>query len=307
MKRTKQIPKKEQFIERRIITGLIISTEYLQGIRKIWTTKLLADKSAKIMANWCIEFYDEYHAAPGQEIESIFLKKTKNLSKNDREDIEDILASLSDEYEHQEKFNISYLIDQTIQYFDECNLRDFIDDITAEIEDGDIISAKKIAYDYKPAIDMSDSNISEFILTLDQMMNFDIEKPRLLMSPWLREGQVTYIYSQYGTGKSLLAINIAELLALNIEDAAEWDLGEWQVKNPTGCLYVDGEMGLVEFRERLDQFKYLGKQQYEVLGFPLPEYQLATEDDFFLSERKNQLQILSNLSLYHYFKKVWYY
>lgn len=65
------------------------------------------------------------------------------------------------------------------------------------------------------------------------------------------------------------------------------------MKNPTGCLYIDGEMGVVELRERLDQFKYLGKQQYPVLGFPLPEYQLATEDDFFLSERKNQLQIIN--------------
>jgi len=51
-------------------------------------------------------------------------------------------------------------------------------------------------------------------------------------------------------------------------------------------------MGVVDLRERFSQFEYLGEQRFPLLGFPLPEYQLATEDDFPLSKRENQLQII---------------
>lgn len=165
--------KEDKFIERRIVTGLIVSTEYLASIRKIWDSKLLRAKTAKTMANWCIEYYDEYHAAPGQEIESIFLKKTKGLSKNDKSSIEDILASLSDEYEDQEKFNVAYLTDQTIQYLDECNLRDFTDDISNDLDRGDIIGAKRLAYAYTPSIKVEEMDID---LSSPEVLKSSIEK-----------------------------------------------------------------------------------------------------------------------------------
>jgi hypothetical protein len=162
--------KEEQFIERRIITGLIISTDYLTEIRKIWNSKLIGSSTAKRIANWCIEFYDQYHTAPGQEIESIFLRKTKNEDRNNIKDIEDILSSLSDEYEHQDKFNVPYLIDQTKQYFDERDLREFSEGIQADLDEGNILQAKRDAYAYTPSIEvtdndieLSDKNISEFV------------------------------------------------------------------------------------------------------------------------------------------------
>ena len=292
MKRKKN-PITDQSLERWIVTGLIVSTEYAKRIREVLQRNLIGSSTARILINWCLEYYDKYDKAPGRHIQDVFNEKKKSLKEDDANDIAEILAGLSDDYEQEEHFNPDYLFDQTLKHFRRYQVRNLNEQLSDALENENVDAAEDLIKEFKPLEIVSYSNISEFILNLDQMMKLDIEKPRLLMSPWLREGQVTFIYGQYGTGKSLLAINIAELLALNIEDAANWDIGEWQVRNPTGCLYIDGEMGVVELRERLDQFKYLGKQQYPVLGFPLPEYQLATEDDFFLSERKNQLQIIS--------------
>lgn len=152
-----------QFIERRIITGLIVSTEYLTGIRKVWNPKLLGSKTAKMIAGWCIEFFDQYKTAPGKEIESIFLSKTKGFKQADIADVEDIIASLSDEYEHQDKFNVGYLVDQTTKYFDERDLREFIEDLTQNLDEGNILEAKKNAYSYKPSVDNkgTDLDLSE--------------------------------------------------------------------------------------------------------------------------------------------------
>lgn len=151
--------KDEQFIERRIITGLIISTEYLNRLRKHWKPQLLNSSAARLISGWCIEFYDQYHTAPGQEVESIFLKKSKALKSTDAADIEDILASLSDEYERQDKFNVDYLLDQTIQYFDERNLKEYLEEVSADIELGNILEAKKKAYSFKPSVQLASKDL----------------------------------------------------------------------------------------------------------------------------------------------------
>ena len=242
MKRKKN-PITDQSLERWIVTGLIVSTEYAKRIREVLQRNLIGSSTARILINWCLEYYEKYDKAPGRHIQDVFNEKKKSLKEDDANDIAEILAGLSDDYEQEEHFNPDYLYDQTVDHFRRKQARDLITQSTIALDNGDVDEAEELLRDYKPLEIVSYSKINEFILNLDQMMKLDIEKPRLLMSPWLREGQVTFIYGQYGTGKSLLAINIAELLALNIEDAPNWDIGEWQVKNPTGCLYLDGEMG----------------------------------------------------------------
>lgn len=162
--------KDDVFIERRIVTGLIVSTEYLQQIRKGWNSELLGSRTAKQLANWCIEFFDQYQTAPGKEIESIFMRKVKGMREQDVRDIENILGSLSDEYERQEKFNVAYLLDQTKQYLDERALRDFINDVKENLEGGNILEAKKIAYQFKPTANLDSKELDLSSLeTLDKI------------------------------------------------------------------------------------------------------------------------------------------
>jgi hypothetical protein len=134
--------KTDKFIERRILTGLIISTEYIQRVRRIWDIKLLQAPVARRVAEWCIIFFDKYDEAPAKEIESIFRKESKKLKKEEAEDIEDILSDLSEEYERKKKFNVDYLYDQTIQYFDEVHLRDFAESVLDDVDRGKLTEAK---------------------------------------------------------------------------------------------------------------------------------------------------------------------
>jgi RecA-family ATPase len=114
------------------------------------------------------------------------------------------------------------------------------------------------------------------------------------MKPWMKEGQTTMIYAGYGVGKSILAILIGYITGLENYDDKECEIGEWQVKTLTGCLYVDGEMGELEMNERISQFEWLGKQSQEhrLRVLSIPEYQLKTEDTFSLSKRENQSKLL---------------
>jgi hypothetical protein len=144
--------KQDEAIERRIITGLIVSTEYTQQIRQYWKPGLLQSKTARMLAIWCIEYFDKYTRAPGKDIEGIYTQKLrdKNITDEQGEDIEDILDDLSDEYERSDKFNVDYLLDQTNTYFDEQNLKEFTTEIQSHIDRGDLSEAKKKAGEYTP-------------------------------------------------------------------------------------------------------------------------------------------------------------
>ncbi len=150
----------DKFIELRILTGLIVSTDYTQQIRKSWDPKLMESSVLKKMSGWCIDYFDKYNHSPSIEIESIFKKQTRNLKEQEVEDIEDILADLSDEYERSDKFNVKYLLDQTIEYFEERNLSSFAESILAQLENGELSDAKTSAVSYINPIKVSDENLN---------------------------------------------------------------------------------------------------------------------------------------------------
>lgn len=135
---------KDEYIERRILVGLITSTEYLQEVEKIWSPAYIESVSAKTLANWCFEYFHKYNKAPGKEIESVFISQAENLDDTRANDLGVILESLSDDFV-EGSFNFEYLLDQTRDYFNKQHLLKLADDIKDNVEDNDIENAEKIA------------------------------------------------------------------------------------------------------------------------------------------------------------------
>ena len=151
----------DEFIERRILTGLIVSTDYIREINSIWQSSFLESATARLLSNWCLEYYRQYNEAPGKNIETIFVNKIKEgLSDQQVEDIESILDGLSAEYEHQDNFNVTYLLDQTKKYLNQQNLKLFTDQIQDSLRAGEIVEAEQLANSYMP-------------LTVDQISAID--------------------------------------------------------------------------------------------------------------------------------------
>jgi RecA-family ATPase len=239
------------------------------------------------------EYYDTYSKAPGKDIEGIFFTKIKsdNISKDIAEEIEEeILPGLSEEYT-REDFNVDYLWDETQKYFNDRHLTIHTETIESLRLKGNIEEAEKLAREFKP-LGLSIHNINDFILTTEDIRNHMKPTPATLMKPWLKEGQTTIIYGSYGSGKSLLTIAVAYLLGLKDFDDEECEIGEWQVKKRVGTLYIDGELGEQEMEDRIKKFEWLGVQRNPIRVLSIPEYQLATEDSFYLSDRGNQLKII---------------
>ena len=280
-------------MERKIIIGLITSTNYLIEIHSIWNPQLIESSTAKQIAGWCWEYYDKYRKSPGKDIEDIFYKKLKTLPKDVGEDIENnILPNLSEEYTRK-KFDLKYLVDETKIYFSERHLLLYTESIQSFVNSGQLIEAQKIASEFKP-LDLTFDKLDRHVLSVHQIKRLNIPQPTILMSPWLREGQISIIYGSYGVGKSLLVLSIAYVLGVDNYSDKECEIGKWQVKNPTGTLYIDGELGALEMEERVGQFEWLGEQppKHRLRILSIPEYQLETEDVFYLSDRNNQYKII---------------
>lgn len=282
-------------IERKIVIGLIVSTEYCQSIRKIWNPQLIESVSARRLAIWVWEYFNKYEKAPGKDIETIFYTKAKEtkLPKDVFEEIEqDILPNLSEEYS-KGQVNLDYLLEETEKYFNEQHVKRFTDSVQSLLASGKTEEANKLVREFKP-LEVILKSLDLHILTTRQIRRMDRPIPAMIMKPWLREGEVTIIYGGYGTGKSLLTILVAYLVGLHDFERKECEIGKWQVKRKTGCLYVDGEMGEREMEERISQYEWIGPQSpgYKTKVFSIPQYQMDTEDAFLLSERKNQLKII---------------
>lgn len=292
-------------IERKIIIGLITSTEYCEKIKDVWNAQLIASGAAKLIASWAWDYYNRYKEAPGKEIETIYYTKIKEnkLQKGLAEEIEeDILPGLSAEYENTE-FNLQYLLEETDKYFSERRLNILASNVQALIAEGKIEDATEMVTKFRLESNVAEG-LDDFIRTVDQIREENKPHPITLMKPWLKEGQTTIIYGNYGSGKSLLVITVAYLLGMREYDGDECEIGTWIVKNQTGTLYVDGELGEQEMEDRIKKFEWLGSQKHKIQVLSIPEYQLSTEDTFYLSDRKNQQKIIKWLKEHPRYKLI---
>ena len=293
-------------IERKITIGLITSTEFCDKISKIWDISLFESSTAKLILSWSWEYYLKFKKAPFKEIETIFylkLKETK-IGKEIADEIEnDILPSLSNEFT-EEEFNLDYLVEETEKYFNDRHLQIFHESVEALRKANKKEEAEKLIREYKSHTRIG--KLAKYISTVAKLKKNETPSPTILMSPWLKEGQITIIYANYGVGKSLLSLLVAYMCGLKEFDTNDCEIAEWFVKTPTGCLYVDGELGEKEMVERVSQYEWLGTQHrdHKMQILSIPDYQIKTEDVFYLGQRKNQLELVTWLKDHPTYKLI---
>jgi len=107
-------------IEKRILTGMIVHTQYLRDISTIIQTKFFKIDYIKKIAGWVLAYYKQYKEAPGKNFESIFYSKTEKLKSAEIEIMENFLQEISDQYilDNQDSFpfNKELLYDHTVEF-----------------------------------------------------------------------------------------------------------------------------------------------------------------------------------------------
>ena len=120
--------------------------------------------------------------------------------------------------------------------------------------------------------------------SLEELLELKIPKRQFLLSPWLQSQGLCMIYSTRGFGKTWIALEIAYTVATGGKFLS------WESENPSGVLYIDGEMPLADLQKRVSQIDMRESKELKApLKFLTRDAQLYGIPD--LSEIRGQKQI----------------
>lgn len=104
-------------VEKRIITGMIVSKIFLSYISPQIDLEYFQNSFTKTVAGWCLEFFDIYKEAPFNHIKDILESKRPSIKPDELEIIENLLIDINKRYTYESGLNVEYLHDQTTKFF----------------------------------------------------------------------------------------------------------------------------------------------------------------------------------------------
>lgn len=154
-------------IDRRIITGMVVSDIFLKSFLPIYNPRFFKSSYAITVAEWCRTYFEQYGQAPGKTIQDIFYSKQREgLDGTDLESIEHFLMSLSDEYEQQDKFNHQYLLDEAEKTIGLRQYEELKEDLSDCLMQGNLQEIEYLMNSFKKSeipktafVDITDPNI----------------------------------------------------------------------------------------------------------------------------------------------------
>jgi len=199
---------------------MVTSTEFLQQIRDVWQTRLLKSASAKRLATWCLEYFDEYGKCPEKTIVDIVHDKIRigEVPKDEQEALEDLLENLDDEYD--ESFNVKYVLDKTFVYLEERHLELHNEKLKELTDGGNYDDAKTLASSYTglSAPNLDDVDLSDpkallrienvFTALADPLITYPGAAGNLLNNHLTRGAFVAFMASEK-RGKSFWLLDMA--------------------------------------------------------------------------------------------------
>lgn len=128
--------------EKRIITGLIVSTPFLNKVYPILQLDYFTNSYLKTIATWCTAFYEEHKNAPYRHIQDIYEDEALRLNESESELIKNVLQTISDQYVGED-LNVEYLTDCAVTYFKKRELEITLHNIEILKEKGDLEGAEE--------------------------------------------------------------------------------------------------------------------------------------------------------------------
>ncbi len=209
IRRKQKLQNSEEFFERKLVIGLITSTEFIERVLPVLDISLLESDEFRLVARWCGGYFQKYRQAPGREIESIFMEqlKAQRLSKANAKYIEEMLASLSDEYEQQDDFNIDYLVDQTKEHIQARKLTLMGEDFLGLVRRGEYDKAEGLIRSFDYVMGDPEQHTS-VVRTGTELLDMHIQEPKWTV-PGLIPAGLTILAGKSKIGKSFLILNMA--------------------------------------------------------------------------------------------------
>ncbi len=152
-------------IETLILTGMIVSKDFLQEMTVLYQPHLIETVFVRTVAGWCLDYFKKFQNAPGAHIQDIYNSHTRKGMDEDQADmIGTFLNSISEEYvkEKAEKFNVNYLLSQTEARFKEQSLLCLSEDIKTSLIEGKVEEAELAQLNFQRVERPSSNGVNPF-------------------------------------------------------------------------------------------------------------------------------------------------
>lgn len=190
-------------VERSILTGMVVSDRFLQELLPLYNPDLLEMTHGVIIADWCVNHFKKYEQAPGILIQDVFKTWQRTVNNPERvKYVELFLSSLSDEYEHAEKFNVEYMLDKAVDYFKVRSLKVLAEDIIYNLDNNDLLSAEVSLNEYQRVEKINSPGIDVFDDQDAWRDAFDVNTDTLFTLP----GQLGEMMNSQFTRDSFIAL-----------------------------------------------------------------------------------------------------
>lgn len=136
-------------IERRILTGLIVSKKFLNQVVDVIDYDYFENRWVKLVAQWCINYFKHEGTAPGNHVNDILITKKKRLKDDEIDLIETLLQDAATDYRNREKFNVEYMVEQALGYFKKRHLAIISANINTYLSEGEVQKAETEVLGYK--------------------------------------------------------------------------------------------------------------------------------------------------------------
>lgn len=149
-------------IEKRILTALIVSTQFNYEIDHLINFDYFTNSFIKTVARWCVDFFDTYEQAPFDHIQDIFEGRKPELKEEDIELINTLLTDISKKYELDSGLNVEYSVAQALEFFRLRQLQMTSSNIDILLARNDIDAAEEQINDYTKIAKITSGWINPF-------------------------------------------------------------------------------------------------------------------------------------------------
>lgn len=128
--------------EKRIVTGLITSTEFTKQIHPVLQLDYFVNSYLHTVANWCVSFFEEHGKVPFAHIRDIYESESLSLKETDSELIGKLLETLDEQYD-AESANVDFLKESAVDYFRKRELEITVNNVSVLKEKGEYDEAEE--------------------------------------------------------------------------------------------------------------------------------------------------------------------
>lgn len=202
--------------EVKLLTGLIVSTEFCQRVMRMVRPEHLQDMPSRKVLRWVTTYWEQYQKAPGREIRTIYDVEAPQLQEAEANVIEGVLAGLSSEYEDTTT-NWAYQADLSRAYIRKRNAEVHMDQARLLVERGDLDQAEDLLNHYTTVSQQTsewrfplvDAELQHQSINQIDSGLFKMEGTLGGVFGWWQRGWLVALVGAYKVGKTWWLIEIA--------------------------------------------------------------------------------------------------